>query len=219
MKAVTTKLLLVGLWIFSTTLPAAAQGDLRKLLKGVEQRYNRPRTMQMLFEQSVTGQGRMARTESGTLYLQKPGRMRWDYSRPEGKIFLTDGKFVWFYSPNARRVERSPMKESGDLRAPLAFLMGRIDFYRDFREFRTRAEGPDTYIVAEPKSDRAPYGKVEFLITPEHRIKLLRVVGQDESVMTFRLSEEKTNPSLAAKLFRFIPPPGVPVVDIGDESQ
>jgi outer membrane lipoprotein carrier protein len=217
MQAVTIGRFLTLLLIFTTSVSLSAQTDLRTTLRGVEQRYNRPRSMQMNFEQSVTGQGRMARTESGVLYLRKPGKMRWNYSRPEGKVFLTDGKYVWFYSPNTGRVERSPMKESADLRAPLAFLMGRLDFYRDFREFRMRAEGADTFVVATPKSERAPYTTVEFLIAPDHRIKFLKVVGQDDSVISFRLSEEKSNPPLDEKLFQFKVPTGVEVVEVASE--
>jgi outer membrane lipoprotein carrier protein len=110
------------------------------------------------------------------------------------------------------------MKESGDLRAPLAFLMGRLDFQRDFREFRTKPEGADISIAATPKSARAPYSTVEFVVTPDYRIRLLKVVGQDRSVMTFQLSDEKINPPLDAGLFRFVVPPGVEVVDIDDDA-
>ena len=199
-------------------IPLFAAPDLPSLLKGVENRYNRPRTMQISFEQSISGQGSIDRTETGTLYLQKPGRMRWDYKFPEGKIFLADGKHVWFYSPNTARVERSAVKESGDLRTPLAFLMGRLDFNRDFKEFRTRPEGSDLYIVATPKSERAPYSTVEFLVTPDYRIRLLKVIGHDRSVMTFRLSDEKINPSLDPVLFRFKVPPGIPLVDVSSSD-
>ena len=84
-------------------LPLAGQADLSKLLKAVENRYNNPRTMQMEFDQSLTGQG-LGRIESGTLYLQKPGRMRWSYRVPENKFFLADGNYSWFYSPNTGQV-------------------------------------------------------------------------------------------------------------------
>jgi outer membrane lipoprotein carrier protein len=175
--------------------------------------------MQLSFEQASTGLGRLTRTESGTLFLQKPGRMRWDYSTPHGKVFLADGKHVWLYVPSTGRVERSALKESDDLRAPLAFLMGRLDFNRDFKEFRTREEGGDLYIVATPKSDRAPYESVEFLVTPEHRIRLLKVMGQDGSVTTFHLTNEKANPKLASDLFRFQVPSGVQVIDVNDSTR
>jgi len=201
------------MWVLALQLNA--QPDLQKTLRAVESRYNRAKTMQMSFQQSFSGQGRMARSETGELYLAKPGRMRWEYTTPAGKLFLTDGSFAWFYSPSAGKVERSKLKESDDLRAPLAFLMGRLDFQRDFREFRHRMEGEDLLIVALPKSAKAPYTEVEFRVTPDATISALRVTGQDKSVMTFRLAGLKMNPKLDAGLFTFRAPDGVPVVDAG----
>jgi outer membrane lipoprotein carrier protein len=187
--------------------------DLPTLLKGVENRYNRARTMQMHFEQTQSGQGQIARTEAGELSLQKPGRMRWDYTRPEGKFFLTDGKFAYYYSPNTKQVSRSKIKEADDLRAPLAFLIGQLDFNRDFKEFRTTPDGVNTYISATPKSARAPYTQVDFLVTPDYRIELLKVTGQDGSIMRYKLSGEKVNPALGPATFQFVKPGDAELVD------
>lgn len=190
-----------------------AQSNLGKLLKGVEDRYNRARTMELAFEQTQSGMGQISRTESGTLLIAKPGRMRWDYSKPAGKFFLTDGKFAYYYSPNSRQVMRSRIKESEDLRAPLAFLIGQLDFERDFKEFRTTPEGANTYIIGTPKSPRAPYTQVDFLVTPDFRIELLKVAGQDGSVTRYRLSGEKPNVTLPAGAFLFTKPEGADLID------
>ncbi len=143
----------------------AAEVPLKVLLKAVEQRYNRAKTLEVLFSQRYTMQGR-TRTESGQLWLRKPGRMRWEYSKPEGKLFVSDGKFVYFYSPASNRAEKAKLKESEDLRAPLAFLLGKLDFDREFRSFTATAQGADTLITAQAKSDRLPYSEVEFLVSP-----------------------------------------------------
>jgi len=184
-----------------------------KLLRRVEDRYNRPRTLRLGFEQSLSGKGRITRTESGELYLAKPGRMRWNYTAPAGKFFLSDGRFFYYYSPGARQVTRARVKDSDDLRAPLAFLMGRLDFQRDFKEFRTYPEGSNTYIVATPKSERAPYTQVAFLVEPDARIQLLRVTGQDQSVLVYRFSGEQANAPLAPAMFEFKLPPDAQLVD------
>ena len=64
----------------------------------------------------------------GDLYLRKPGKMRWDYKTPAGKLFLSDGKQVYFYNPATNRAEKTKLKETEDMRAPLAFLLGKLDF-------------------------------------------------------------------------------------------
>ncbi len=183
------------------------------LLRSVEKRYNNSRTMQASFEQALRGQGRIGRSERGELYLQRPGKMRWNYTSPEGKLFLVDGKNVYYYNPVNRKAEKSPAKESGDMRTPLAFLMGRLDFQRDFQRFISRVEGDITHVVAVPKSDKAPYSEVEFDLTRDAVIRTVTVKSQDGSVMSFRFSGEKLNPRLAEEVFQFTLPAGAEMVE------
>ncbi len=202
------------MWACLLCLPVGAAGaELSQILRGIESRYNRARTLEVLFEQSYRGQGRAWKPEQGRLWLRKPGRMRWEYSQPPGKLFVTDGKFAYLYTPSSRQVERTPLKETEDLRAPLAFLLGRLEFQRDFKRFLGRPEGPDYWVAAEPKSDRLAYSQVEFLVTPRFEIRLLRVTGQDRSTMEFRFWRERLNLPLEDKLFRFEPPPGVTLIE------
>ena len=141
--------------------------------------------------------------------------MRWDYSNPAGKVFLSDSKHIYFYSPSTNRVEKSPAKATDDLRAPLAFLLGKLDFRRDFREFRVRREGENTYIAAIPKSDKAPYQQVDFVVAPDYQIRRLIVVSHDGSQMDFKFGGERINPALAGSLFVFKVPEGAELIETG----
>jgi outer membrane lipoprotein carrier protein len=171
--------------------------------------------MQVSFQQSLGGKGRITRIEEGTLLLQRPGKMRWDYTTPAGKIFLVDGKTSYYYNPATRKAERSAVKESDDLRVPLAFLMGRLDFRRDFREFRTRTEGDVVHVIAAPKSDKAPYTEVQFEVNRQDQISSVVVRGQDQSLMTLRFSGEKLGSPAAPGAFEFKTPEGAELVDVG----
>ena len=125
-------------------MPVCALGaspSLDALFKGVESRYNRAQSLQVFFHESYTAPQRPKRTESGTLRLHKPGRMRWDYTDPAGKLFLSDGKNVYLYTPSNNEVEKFKMKESEDMRVPLAFLLGKLKFEKEFQEFQSRQEG------------------------------------------------------------------------------
>ena len=53
--------------------------DLQRTLKGVEDHYNKIRTLQLKFTESYTSKGR-TRSDPGVLYLRKPGKMRWEYA-------------------------------------------------------------------------------------------------------------------------------------------
>jgi outer membrane lipoprotein carrier protein len=162
---------------------------------------------------------RPVQNESGVLYLRKPGRMRWEYSSPAGKVFISDGKEVVLYSPDDKRAEKSKLKESEDMRAPLAFLLGKLDFKKEFKSFQIKvvATGAITqnWIAAEPKSENLAYSKVEFVATSEGQIQRVRITGQDQSQLDFTFANEQLNAPVAPSLFTFHAPPGVQVVEAG----
>ena len=189
----------------------AADIPLDALLQRVEDRYNHAKTLQVLFTEQYTPSGSIRRTESGQLTLRKPGRMRWDYAQPKGKLWISDGKYVWMYSPADNKAEKIKFKESEDYRAPLAFLLGKLNFNKEFRNLRARPEGIDTRITAEPKTDNLPYSEVEFVVTPLSQIREVKVIGFDRSTYDFTFDQEKIDLPLDARLFQFQTPPGVPL--------
>ena len=195
----------------------AGEVDLNALLKGIEQHYNRAKTLQVQFNESYSVQGRPRKSESGDLTLRKPGRMRWDYSAPAGKLFLSDGKDVYLYTPEGNRVEKTKLKASEDMRAPLAFLLGKLDFGKEFRDFQVKQEGANYRVTAKAKSDKLPYEQIEMLIAPVYTIRRLVINGQDQSVLTFEFDKEKLNPPVNDALFKFQMPAGATLVTEGGQ--
>jgi len=196
---------LLAVWAFAADAPLAG------LLRAVEQRYNRADTLQVLFHEEYTKTGHARRAESGQLDLRKPGRMRWEYTDPKGKLAVSDGKFFWTYDPADNRVVRSPLRDSDD--SPIAFLLGKLHFDKEFRNLEGKPEGSDMRITAEPKTDNLPYSAVEFLVAPDGRIREVKVTRFDNSIMEYRFEQEKVGPRLDDKLFQFQPPKGAEVVE------
>jgi outer membrane lipoprotein carrier protein len=186
---------------------------LDKLLKAVQDRYNHMPSLKLDFSETYAGMRRPVTNGAGVLYLRKPGRMRWEYSSPRGKLFLSDGKEVILYSPDDNRAEKSKLKESEDVRAPIAVLLGKLDFAKEFKSFETRTEPGGTWIVATPKSDSLIYTKVEFLATPDGEIHRVRITGQDQSKLDFTFSNERDSVPVPDSLFKFEAPPGVQIVE------
>jgi outer membrane lipoprotein carrier protein len=189
----------------------AADTNVAQMLKGIEDHYNHAQTLQVTFTEMSTQQGRKI-TEKGELFLRKPGRMRWQYTSPAGKLYISDGKFIYYYN-GTTTAEKMAFKETDDMRAPLAFLLGRLNFDKDFREFRTQPDRANLFITAIPKSDKLPYTEVTFLVSPDFVIHWLRVNGQDGSTLEFVFENEKKNPPIPDAMFRFSPPPGVEYTD------
>lgn len=190
-----------------------ADPQLDALLKGVEQRYNKAKTLQVSFREVYTPAGKTRRTESGLLMLRKPGKMRWQYSQPAGKLFISDGKWLWLYTPAENRAEKMKFKETDDLRAPLAFLLGKLDFSKEFQNLQGKAEAGGMRVTAEPKTENLPYSAVEFLVGPESTIREVKVTGYDKSLIHFTFEQERLNPTLDGNLFTFKTPKGVELVE------
>ena len=199
---------------------AATGSELRaqsvnKTVEGIERHYNRLSALKMGFEQSMEYAGRRRNAESGTLYLLRPGKMRWEYSDPEGKIAISDGKIFRMYNPNTNQVRQVALEAMTDLRAPLSFLLGRMRLRRMFRNLRVEQAGEQQVLIGEGRGGRDVYTRVEFTVDPnDYRITGIRIVGRDESINAYVFSDEQTNPSLSAAMFEFEAPPGAEVVPL-----
>jgi outer membrane lipoprotein carrier protein len=183
------------------------------VLHAIEHRYNSAHSLRLKFTENYDTGNRVRQTESGMLELRKPGRMRWDYTSPAGKMFLSDGKHFFLYNPGTARVEVSSVRDTEDMHAPLAFLLGKLDFYKEFSGFDLHGEGNDTWIAAEPTNATLPYSKVEFLVTPDSRIRRLRVTQDDLSVLDFQFEDEQLNAPVDPSRFVFRAPPGAEIED------
>lgn len=186
----------------------AADSGLNDLLTSVENRYNHTKTLQVLFKEQYTPLGKATATESGLLMLRKPGRMRWDYSQPKGKLVLSDGSALYVYNPAENRAEKMPLKQTEDMRAPMAFLLGKLNFQKDFRNLQAKAEGNLTRITAESNTESLPYSSVEFLVTKDSHIQEVKVTYYDKSVLDLTFDQERLDPPLDGKLFVFHLPAG-----------
>ncbi len=211
--------LLPLLSLVGVSLVSAADARLDPLLHGVENRYNHAQSLKLDFSETYSMARRPTQVERGILFLRKPGKMRWEYAAPAGKIFLSDGKNVFLYTPDNHRLEKSKLKESEDLRAPLAFLLGKLNFWKEFRSFSARSEGDSTWVTAQPNSDQVAYSQVEFLVAPDFTIRRVKITGQDRSILDFSFSNEQVNAPVTASMFTFTPPPGTEIVEEKDTAE
>ena len=196
------------------TVPAGAQQQLRGVLSRIERRYNSLATLVLRFEHTWSYASRPRRHEEGTLYLRRPLKMSWEYTNPPGKLLVGDGEVLHMYNPRTNQVRRLNVRETGDLRTPLAFLLGRLRFRKLFRNLRIEYKDEEAVLVGEGRSGSEAYRRVEFTYDPgDFRLLQLRVVGQDESINSFRFEGERINVPLDPGRFRFEPPPTAEVIN------
>ena len=206
--------------------PSVALGspdpDVRTIAQNVDNRYNHIRTLQAEFTELYRGAG-TERTETGTLWLKKPGKMRWEYRSPKEKLFVSDGKDAWFYLPGDRQVRKAPVRKLDDLRSPLRLLLGKTRLEKELQGLSLASDvAPLTpgnvTLRGIPKgmADRA--SQVLLEITPESRIARIVLEEVDGSVTEYRFDQQQENVEVSDQQFRFSPPPGVETVE-GDFGQ
>jgi len=202
----------MSLLLFASPISAASLSP-DQLVRQVEHRYNSARTLTVHFVEHYKSEGHERRPEEGALTLRKVGKMRWDYSEPKGKLFISDGKNLYLYTADDNRVEQWNLKETEDMRAPLAFLLGHMDMEKEFDDFSTRPGPGGTWLDATAKNAHAPYESVKMLIAPDDSIRQLKIQGRDGSELSYDFDQEKLNVPVSDRLFQFTIPPGAEVVN------
>jgi outer membrane lipoprotein carrier protein len=193
------------------TAAALAQGaDVKAIATAVDAHYNHLRTLQAEFTELYRGSG-MERTESGTLWLKKPGKMRWEYRSPKEKLFVSDGKTAWFYVPEDRQARKSSAKKLEDLRSPLAFLLGKTKLQKELRGLSLAPDieplgSGDVVLRGVPKGLEGQISEIVLEVTPDNRIVRLIMQEVDGASTEYRFSDQKEDVAIQDARFAFKPP-------------
>src|ERR1700734_3701598 len=182
------------------------------VVRKVDEHYNHLTSLRAHYSERYSGMG-MDRTEEGTLLLKKPGRMRWSYAAPVGKVFVLDGKFGWFYTPGDAQATRVPAKELDDLRSPLRFLLGHTQLAKELDNLTVAADGPGFRISGVPKGMAQRVKLLSLWVTGVGAIERMRLEEVDGAVTEFGFSAMQENVPVKDSDFAFIPPAGVSVVE------
>lgn len=203
--------------------PAALRADdVQQLADNVDRRYNHITTLTADFTEIYKGAG-IQRTESGTLWLKKPGRMRWDYREPQEKLFVTDGKKAYFYVPGERQAREAPIKKLDDLRSPLRYLLGKTKLQKEFSGLAlakiTPVDPGNVVLQGVPKSMADRLSRVLLEVGPDGT--LFRIVAEelDGSTTEFRFRNQRENVAIPDIRFQFHPPPGVETIQAQDVGE
>jgi outer membrane lipoprotein carrier protein len=241
------RLLAATAFVFLTAVPAAkaqTSPQAAPIVRLLEARYHDAKTLQAVFLEKYSDSRQGLQVESGKVYFSRPGRMRWDYESPEPKVFLSDGKNVWFYVPADHTVTRAPVKESTDWRTPLALLTGKANLGRLCEKIdlgsepgaapgnvvlhcRARgqkqpqaATGASAYGESSIADPAGQFQEVWLEVNPDTgELANVRVLEPGGVELEFRFGNWKENEPLQETLFHFQAPVGVAIVNEPREPQ
>jgi outer membrane lipoprotein carrier protein len=221
----TTRSIAGGCWlsracalIVLVLLSIAARGqDIHQTARAVDEHYNHLRSLQTDFTEIYRGAS-AERSESGTLWLKKPRKMRWEYRSPREKLFVSDGKAVWFYLPAERQLRKTDFKKLDDLRSPIAFLLGKTKLENELQGLSKVADQAplspaNTLLRGVPKAMADRVSEVLLEITPSSQLARIAFTEVDGATTEFRFASPKEDLEVSDRLFQFSPPPGVETVE------
>ena len=201
----------------SALAKAGKATDVKALAGAVDAHYNRLRSLEADFTEVYRGAG-MERTETGTLWLKKPGKMRWEYRSPREKLFVSDGRDAWFYVPDDRQARKTAAKKLEDVRSPLAFLLGKTKLEKELRGLSmapdiTPLEAGNVVLRGMPVGMEDRVSEILLEVTPDHQIARLVIQEVDGAATEYRFSEQKEDVAVADGRFEFRPPAGTETVE------
>jgi outer membrane lipoprotein carrier protein len=205
-------------FLLHPTFGSAQSSELDQLVMGIQKKYNKLKTLSVDFTQIYTSPSESTRQESGRLLLRKPGRMRWDYTSPEQKLFVSNGRVMYEWVPTDKYATKMSVRESDDMRAPFMFLLGRGNLRGEFKLIEFAKESPanagNKVLRMIPRRTQE-FRELMIEVEPNSlRLARLSFVDSDGSRSDFLFSNIRENIPAKLELFSFKPPPGVEVREI-----
>jgi len=166
------------------------------------------------FTQTIDdGHGKVMRSAAGKLFLQKPGKFRWDYSQPSEQVILADGKQIWFYDKDLAQANVRDM-DSSLASTPASLLSGSSSVSTEFNVTALPPNGGLQWFQLIPKRADTDFQLVRIGFD-KGDLRSMFLADKLNQVTQLAFSNSKRNVTFAPDLFSFVPPPGVDVIGRG----
>ena len=195
--------------------------ELDQVVNAVESTYGKMSDLQADFTQVARNKslGQDVKAE-GTVYLKKGGKMRWDYKSPAPQQIISDGTYLWVYTPELNQVNKGDAPKA--LAGPAGSFLQGLGKVRE--EFSVRFLNPanKTDASGRPVLDLTPRKPTPLLtrlvltVDPKDHFLVRQAVLYDQlqNTVTMTFNRVVLNPGLSDTLFAFVPPKGTAVVPL-----
>jgi outer membrane lipoprotein carrier protein len=199
------KLFITLLLLASTTAYAAATDSLKTFIAATH-------SAQANFTQEVKDKsGKRIQFASGTMQFERPGKFRWVYQKPYEQLIVGDGKKFWMYDIDLNQVTVKKL-DAALGSSPAALLSGSNEIERDFDLKNLDDKDGLEWLQATPKSAESTFEKILMGFNSKAELTVMELHDAFGHHTVLRFTQLKSNPSLGAQLFRFVPPKGADVL-------
>jgi len=212
--------LLCGLLVSLPAWAGLPADDAGALASAIQRHYDQVRDFRADFTHSYTGGVLRKKTvEYGHLAVRKPGRMRWTYTKPEEKVFVSDGIKIYSYIPEDKQVYVATVPPADQATTPALFLAGKGNLLRDFTVENAVVPDAPAGSVAIKLTPKRPGREYEWLNLVVDRaslqLRMLITADQQGGTSAFLFTNLHENAGIADKEFVFVMPRGVDVITEG----
>ncbi|MBM3219382.1 MAG: outer membrane lipoprotein chaperone LolA [Candidatus Rokubacteria bacterium] len=197
-----------------------AQQSLDDVIRGLEGAYGKINDLKADFSQNAFNKSlNQAIPATGSVFLKKGGKLRWEYTQPTPQQIVSDGKTLWVYTPSLNQVNVAPAPEA--LAGPAgSFLVGlgklREHFgVRFMNPAQPRDRDGNVVLDLAPKQSLPTLSRLILSIDPKSwEVRKAVIYDQFENTVTMQFTRMALNAGLADTLFTFTPPKGVATVPL-----
>jgi len=201
------------------TSSAAATATVDEVVDELQATCANTQDLSARFRQTVTYRSlNTVREGGGSFMLKRPGKVRWEYDKPEPRLFVTDGKTLWDYSPVDKQVRVQDVGEAFSSRLPLSFLAGDCQLRREFtiaavEHAATRSSTSFMILDLKPKHPEAGIARILLEVNLQtYTVEKTTAFDAAGNTTVIALTNLKLNTGLGDQQFQFTPPAGVTVV-------
>lgn len=212
-------LLVIGLVLVLVPGMAQAQ-ELGQVVAGLEATYGKITDLRAEFSQVANNRslGQDIKAE-GTVHLKKGGKMRWEYKSPSPQQIVSDGSYLWVYTPELNQVNKGDAPKA--LAGPAgSFLQGlgkvREEFTVRFLNPANKTDGSGRPVIdLTPKKPTPLLTRLVLTLDPKDSVVRQAVLyDQLQNTVTMSFNRVAINSGLSDTLFAFTPPKGTAVVPL-----
>lgn len=184
---------------------ASAAADVEKYMNGLA-------SWAADFQQTIDdGHGNVLRSAAGRLFLQRPGKFRWDYSQPSEQLILADGRQIWFYDKDLSQANVRDM-DTSLASTPASLLSGSASVSTQFNVTALPPDNGLTWFQLVPRHADTDFQLVRIGFDKGGELRSMFLADKLNQITQLSFSNSKRNLTLAPDLFTFVPPPGVDVI-------
>ncbi len=195
--------------------PATTQAQAQATSPGMqafERFFNDINTLEARFAQVVLDENLNAVDDGqGTVWIKRPGRFRWNYEPPEAQEIVGDGERVWLHDIALEQVTVRDQAEALG-RTPAILLAGSGDLAQAYAIEDIGTQGQVDWVNLIPEDPESGFTEVRIGFE-NHRLRLMELIDTLDQRTRISFVDLKENAPLAERIFEFVPPDGIDVID------